>query len=204
MRVIECIQGSEQWDRLRARPTCSEFGSFITSVRGDYSKSASKYASKIIAKRLGLYVEPPPTYWQEWGIDNEPRAIESYERETGYQVSRVGFIIPDDTDAYGGSPDGIIGNEGIVEVKCPAPETLISYHAEDCLPAAYIPQCQGLLWVSGLEWLDWYAYHPGLRPLKIRVMPDLKYHGKLAAGMSRLLSEIDRLERRLLPEGRTL
>ena len=74
MRIIpvtEAPQRSEAWERLRARPTASRFGKFTTHARGDYSASASAYAAEVVAKRLGVYVEPPPSFWMTWGVEHE-------------------------------------------------------------------------------------------------------------------------------------
>ena len=197
MQVFNCRQGSEEWDRLRCRPTASEFGSFITPARGDYSKQSTAYAAKIVAKRLGVYTEPPPSFWMEWGTEQEPNARHAYTKATERDVQEVGFIMPEDIDDYGGSPDGLIGKDGILETKCPAPETLISYHAHGVLPVQYKPQVQGLLLISGRPWCDFFAFHPELTPFLIRVERDLKYLLKMADGLFQLLQEIERIEGRV-------
>jgi len=194
MRIIDVVQGSEEWDRWRNRPTCSEFGKFITPAKGDYSSQATGYAAKIVAKRLGVYTEPPPSFWCEWGTEHEPNARHWYEHENSIEVDLAGFVLPDYTDAYGGSPDGLVGEDGLVEFKCPAPETLISYHAEGGLPVAYRPQVQGLLLVTGRKWCDFVAWHPELSPFVVRVAPDEKYQEKMAEALLRLLEEIKRIE----------
>ena len=197
MRIIpvtEAPQRSEVWERLRDRVTASGFREFTTAARGDYSASASAYAAKVVAKRMGCYVEPPPSFWMQWGVDQEPHAKAAYTAETGREIEEVGFILPDDTDAYGGSPDGLVGTEGLVEVKCPAPETLISYHASGEMPVQYKPQVQGLLMISGRKWCDFYAWHPHLPGFKHRIEPDLKYQTKIAENLLKLLEEIKRIE----------
>ena len=194
MRIIECEQQSEEWDRLRARPTASEFGKFITPARGEYSSQATGYAAKIVAKKLGVYTEPPPTFWMEWGNEHEPNAKHAYTLETGREIRDVGFVLPDGTDAFGGSPDGLVGDDGLIETKCPAPETLISYHAEGVFPQQYKPQVQGLLLITGRAWCDFFAFHPELTPFMIRVEPDEKYQTKMAAALLLLLEEIARIE----------
>lgn len=199
MRIITVVQRSEEWDQWRARPTASEFGSFITPARGDYSKQATAYAAKIVAKKLGVYVEPPPSYWMEWGIEQEPNAKASYTAATGRVITEVGFILPDETDAYGGSPDGLVGDDGLIEVKCPAPETLISYHAAGKLPDQYKPQVQGLLMISGREWCDFWAWHPYVAPFKCCIVADDEYQAKIAEGLLKLLEEIKAIEEKLLP-----
>jgi hypothetical protein len=106
----------------------------------------------------------------------------------------VGFIIPDDTDAYGGSPDGLVGDDGLLEIKCPAAETLIGYHADGTLPSQYKPQVQGLLLISGRAWLDFFVFHPDLSPFLLRVQPDETYQAKLAQCLLLVLQEIDALK----------
>jgi len=194
MRIIDVEQGSEAWDRLRARPTASEFQKFLTPAKGDYSSQATAYAAKIVAKRLGVYVEPPPTFLMERGIEMEPNAKHAYTLATGREIQDVGFVVPDNTDAYGGSPDGLVGDDGLIEVKSPLPETLIGYHAEGVLPLTYKPQVQGLLFITGRAWCDFYAFHPELTPFLLRIEPDEKYHAKMAVALLKLLKEIQRIE----------
>ena len=194
MRIIECEQQSEEWDRLRARPTASEFGKFITAVRGDFSKQATGYARKIVAKKLGVYVEPFPSAAMERGTELESSAKLAYTKMTGREIQNVGFVVPDNTDAYGGSPDGLVGDDGIIEIKCPLAETHIGYCDEGTLPSDHRPQVQALLFITGREWLDFFSFHPELTPFLLRVEPDLKYHAKMAAALLLLLKEIERIE----------
>ncbi|MFA6358666.1 MAG: lambda exonuclease family protein [Candidatus Omnitrophota bacterium] len=194
MRIINCLQQSEEWIRWRNRPTASEFDKFITPAKGQYSASATAYAAKIVAKRLGVYTEPPPTFWMQWGTEMEPNAKHAYTLQTGRAITDVGFIIPDNTDAYGGSPDGLVGDDGGIEIKCPAPETLIAWHADGELPLQHKPQVQGHLFISGRNWWDFYAFHPELTPFLLRVEPDEKYMAAIADGLLKLLREIARIE----------
>lgn len=176
MRIIDCRQGSEEWDILRAtRPTASQFYRIITPKRGQLSTSHRDYACELVAKQLGLYTEPPPSYWMQWGLDHEAQARQSYATHVQRTVDEVGFVLPDDTDAYGGSPDGLIGDTGVLETKCPKPETLIRYHWDGELPVEYQPQVQGLLLITGCEYCDFFAWHPELQPFLVRVEPDEKY-----------------------------
>lgn len=193
-RIIECLQGSDEWDKLRARPTASNFSRIVSPARGDYSASASEYAAEIVAKRLGVFTESPPSFWMQWGTENEPLALAAYEEANCVTVRKVGFIVPNYTDVYGGSPDGLVGNDGMVEIKCPKPETLIRYHGEGVLPDGYKPQIQGLLLISRLPWCDFYAWHPGLTPFQIRVRADETYQSKIASAIFKLLEEVERIE----------
>lgn len=195
MRIIDVEQGSEAWQALRARPTASNFDRIITPVKGDYAeRPARAYACEIVAKRLGVYTEPPPSYWMQWGVDNEPNAKHAYMLATGSEITPCGFALPDGTDAYGGSPDGLIGDDGMLEIKCPKPETIIQWHAEGGLPVAYRPQVQGLLLITGRQWCDFVGFHPGLSLYVYRVVPDISYQTKLAECLLLLLEELRRIE----------
>jgi len=194
LRIINVRQQTEEWEHWRNRPTASEFAKFITPVRGDYSSQATAYAAKIVAKRLGVYTEPPPNWAMERGSELEPSAKIAYTKATGRQIQDVGFVLPDETDAYGGSPDGLVNEDGLIEVKSPLAETLISYHAAEVLPLIYKPQVQGLLFITGRAWCDFWAFHPELNPFLLRVEPDLAYHAKIADSLLKLLREIKRLE----------
>ena len=194
MRIIDVRQQTEEWDRWRNRPTASEFDKFCTPAKGAYSSQAHAYAAKIVAKRLGVYTEPPPTFWMEWGTTHEPNARLANEKATGGEIQEVGFVIPDNTDAYGCSPDGLVGEDGQIEIKCPAPETLITYHADGVFPQKYRPQVQGQLLITGRAWCDFYVFHPELTPFLTRVRADGEYQAKIAECLLTLLREIKAIE----------
>jgi hypothetical protein len=190
-------QQTEEWDRWRARPTASDFYRFVTPAKGQYSAQATAYAAVIVAKRLRVYVEPPPSFWMTWGIENEPSAKVAYTERTGRQIEEVGFVLPDDTDAFGCSPDGLVGTEGLLEVKCPAPETLICYHGNGELPDQYRPQIQGQLLITGRRWCDFWAWHPQVAPFLLRVDADPVYQDKILECLFQLLKEIKQIEERM-------
>jgi hypothetical protein len=194
MKVFNCEQRSDEWAQLRCRPTASGFGSFVTPARGDYSKQATAYAAQVVAKKLGVFEEPPPSFWMDRGIRMEPSAKLAYTKQTGREITDVGFIMPDNCSLYGGSPDGLIGTEGLIEIKCPKPEAVIAYHAAGVLPVVYKPQCQGLLLISGRPWIDFFAWHESLTPFLIRVKADEKYQQKIAEGLLLLLEEIEKIK----------
>ena len=133
----------------------------------------------------------------EWGTEQEPHAKQSYTAITGREIMDVGFVVPDDTDAFGCSPDGLVGTDGLVEVKCPAPETLITYHANGVLPDNYKPQVQGQLLVTGRKWCDFFAYHPALTPFLLRVNEDRDYQAKILSCLTQLLREIKSIEHKM-------
>jgi hypothetical protein len=133
----------------------------------------------------------------EWGLQHENDAKFEYVERTGRQIEEVGFCIPDHTDAYGCSPDGLVGTDGLIEIKCPAPETLIGYHGNGELPDQYKPQVQGQLLVTGRKWCDFFAWHPAVAPFLLRVDADLAYQEKIADCLLQLLKEIRSIEQKM-------
>lgn len=194
-RIVDCRQQSEEWERWRARPTASQFSRIVSPARGDYSEQATAYAAEIVAKRLGVFTESPPSYWMQWGNENEPLARAAYEEANGVAVQEAGFMLPLYTDAFGGSPDGLVGNDGLLEIKCPKPETLIRWVAAGVVPQEHVPQIQGLLLISRLPYCDFWAWHPGLTPFQIRVRADDHYQTKIAQAIYKLLEEVERIEK---------
>lgn len=196
MRIVECEQGSEEWHEWRKRPTASEFHRFITPAKGTYSSQALGYAAEIVAQRLGVYEPLHDTYWMQWGREQEPNARHYYQQRVGVPVREVGFILPDHTDLYGGSPDGLI-DRGMIEIKCPKATTLIQWHADGEVPLEYRPQIQGLLLISGCEWCDFIGFHPDITPFVKRIDVDYDYQKRIVACLDLLLADIHRISQRV-------
>lgn len=172
-------QGSEQWEQIRkGKATASRFGDIVTAKQLKLSKSAISYAAEIVAERLGVEsTEFMPTYWMQYGIEAEEYAVAEFEQTTGLQVEKVGFC--ELTDWCGCSPDGLIGDDAVLEVKCPKAETLIKYHNAGTLPDEYLMQVQGELWVTGRSTCHFYAWHPQLQPFHLIVERDERIHDAL-------------------------
>lgn len=94
------------------------------------------------------------------GIDTEPQARSYYEFVADAEVVEVDFIVHADYPYMGVSPDGLVGDKGMIEIKCPQPKTHIEYLAAKKLPAKYRWQVQGQLWVAKREWADFVSFHP--------------------------------------------
>lgn len=199
MRVIDCEQGGEEWDRWRARPTASEFGRIITPAKGDYAAASRDYACELIAKILGIWQKPKETFWMQWGTTHEPLAIQDYEDRRRVVVEPVGFVLPDDTDAYGCSPDGLVGDDGLIEVKCPKPENVISVIVRGEMPKEYKPQVQGQLLITGREWCDFVCWHPELpAAAEYRIERDESYIGKLREHLATFCETLESAKRAIV------
>ena len=177
MRVSAHEQRSEGWfaERL-GKPTASSFHRIITPT-GKSAAGTDSYINELVAELItGKRVEIPVTPAMQRGIDLEPDARQTYEFITGQDVFDIGLCLHDDLDC-GASPDGLVGDDGLLEIKCPIASNMVGYlrDGDDKLPSKYIPQCQGQLWITGRKWLDFVAYHPDMRIVMARVERDEAY-----------------------------
>lgn len=188
------------------RPTASRFHEFITPSRCEYSKQATKYACEIVAARMKLFtVAFTGSAWTDYGSDFEDSAVLAYEKQFGVKTTKAGFVFPDFTMDFGGSPDRLVNVtqrdaehwdcEGVLEVKCLKAETLMEMHLKDGVAELYAkPQIQGLLWITKAKWLSFWCFHPELQPYHLRIEPDEEYQAKIAEHLLTFLAEIKRTE----------
>jgi putative phage-type endonuclease len=179
MKVVTAEQRTPEWYEERMGiPTASSFDKIITS-KGDISASRTKYLYKLVAEKLSGTVET--SYINDamqHGIDTEAEARKVYELITLNDVEHVGFCLSD-CERYGASPDGLVGEDGLLEIKCPKAETHIEYLLNGKLPTAYFQQVQGQLLVTGRKWCDFMSYVRNLKPFIIRVGRDEEFIKKL-------------------------
>lgn len=185
----------EWWDARRGLPTASCFSKIITPARGEYSKQADDYACQLVSE---LY---DPTYGQDDdgfktsamknGTILEPEARAFYQLHRNADVDEVGLCTTDD-GRFGSSPDGLVGDDGCVEIKSVIAKTQIAYIAKGVLPNEYKPQCHGHLFVTGRKWCDFFSYSPGLPPFLIRITPD-GFTKKLEVALNHFHDELNAL-----------
>ena len=180
MRISNCEQGSQEWLESRlGRPTASNFGKLITPA-GKPSSSADTYINELIAQKItGELPEFYTNAAMERGNELEPAAKALYELTNDVEIVEVGLCLHDVWEC-GASPDGLIGDDGGIEIKCPLPHTHVSYLRDGKLPSKYIPQVQGCLWITNRDWWDFMSYHPSMEDLIVRVYRDEAYITKLA------------------------
>jgi len=174
-------QGTDAWLAARlGKPSASCFSKLIT-MTGKPSASADGYINLLLAERLTGKSEPH--YTSEamiLGTEREPEARADYEFITGNKVDQFGFIL-DDSQSYGCSPDGLIGDDGGLEVKCPAQTTQAGYWRDKQSGVKkYYQQIQGCMWVTGRKWWDFFSYHPDMPHVLVRVKRDQDYIDKLS------------------------
>jgi hypothetical protein len=177
MKLHDCEQGSDEWFALRAGiPTGSNFGKLVTST-GEISKSIKDYAYSLVSekyasKRVDSFAG---NVWTEAGKEDEDNARSHYWFTTGNAVSELGFVTDDDV-THGVSPDGLVGEDGLLELKRLKGSKLVEAHLyykkHNKLPPLYVQQTQGQMMVMGRKWCDVMLYNPALPSLIIRVTPD--------------------------------
>ena len=159
MKYYDIEQGSEQWFELR-------LGKFTSSTfKNLFAKPTTiayqKEINQVVFERLtGKVPESFSNDYMQRGTELEPLAREAYEAEKLEIVQNGGFWEFDEWT--GSSPDGLIGDDGTLEAKCPAFNTMIEYLTKQKLPSEYFYQVHGQLFVTGRQWCDFVAYHPDL------------------------------------------
>lgn len=214
MKIIECVQGSEIWHQLRAGVcTASRFSEARSKLSraskngsaGDPSGDALTYAwsvaiERINGKTIDLQFATPA---MRRGTELEPHARLAYELATGLLASESGIAMTD-CGLFAYSTDGLCGDDGLIEIKCPAaPQKLgaIWSKPEDA-DAEYIDQIQGGLWITGRKWCDLVVYCPWLesvgKDLFIkRIQRDEDYIASLEADLMGFAVLVDQYEEML-------
>lgn len=196
-------QGTPEWHQLRLGiPTASEFDKIITSG-GKPSTQADAYANRLLAEIIvGQPVETfKKSAWMERGNELEPEAAAYYEMTNGIDTEKVTFVT-DDERTMGASPDRLVGDDGLLELKCPAPHTQIDYILNGKLDRDYWPQVQGQLYVTKRKWVDLVSYYPGMRkPVVIRVARDEAYITTMSGLLVKFTATVAAKKARLIELG---
>jgi len=182
MNIIKsCDQGSLEWLSLRlGKVTASRMSDVLSNGRGVApSKSAETYMMELIAEKLTGQSKP---FFENdamrWGTETEPQARAMYQINNDFvNVEEVAFV--EHNEFIGISPDGLIGEDGLLEIKCPNTTTQFKRALSDDYSADYKAQIQCQLWVTEREWCDFVSFDPRLdckaSYLQQRVMRDEKF-----------------------------
>jgi len=202
-------QYSEVYDRLKLGiPTSSHFHKIITP-QGKPSKQWREYACLLIAERiLQRKIEFYNSPAMERGLIVEADAADWYEFDQDVTVQKVGFITNDD-HTVGCSPDRLIGDEGLLEIKAPLPHTQIEYWISGEVNERFRPQLQGQLYVSQRSWVDILCWHDVLPKVVMRVEPDEQFISTLHRELQifnffieRVMEKIRATNEAVVPQGR--
>jgi hypothetical protein len=171
----DVAQYSEEYDRLRRGiPTSSNFHKIVTP-QGNPSKQWREYACVLIAERILQHrIEFYNSPAMERGLIVEAEAADWYEFDQDLTVQRIGFIT-DDERTTGCSPDRLVGDGGLLEIKAPLTHTQVEYWISGELSERFRPQLQGQLYITQRSWVDILCWHDVLPKLIMRVEPDDKF-----------------------------
>jgi putative phage-type endonuclease len=159
-------QGSDEWHALRlGHVTASNVADVMAKGKSGEAESRRKYKLKLIAERLtGQKQDSFTNSAMEWGVEQEPYARMAYEVAAEVLVDKTGFWHHPSIEWVGVSPDGLVGEDGLVEIKCPNTTTHLDYIYDDKVPAKYFKQIQCQLWATGRKWCDFVSFDPRLPP----------------------------------------
>jgi putative phage-type endonuclease len=190
-------QRSPEWFAVRSgRVTASRVADIVAKTKTGYSTSRANYMAELICERLtGMQGASYTNAAMLWGVEVEPQARSAYEGATGSLVIELGFAPHNSISMAGASPDGLVGDDGLVEIKCPITATHIDTLLGQSVPGRYITQMQWQMACTGRKWCDFVSYDPrmpeGMRIFIKRVERDNIAIAELEREVITFISELD-------------
>ena len=190
-------QRSEEWFKARlGKVTASRVADVVARTKTGYGASRANYMAELVCERLtGRATESFSNAAMAWGTETEPAARDAYSARTGELVTEVGFLCHPVIHQAGASPDGLVGTEGCVEIKCPTTAHHIQYLMDREPPQKYFYQMQWQMACAKAQWCDWVSYDPRmpekLQLLVVRIPRDEDCIRMLEAEVQLFLDELD-------------
>ena len=155
-------QRSEEWFAARLGcVTASRTADVMAKTKSGYAASRANYLAQLITERLTqTSVKGFTSAAMQHGTDTEPQARMAYELMTGETVAETGFIPHPTIAGFGASPDGLVGSDGLIEIKCPNSATHIETLLDGKVPSQYMIQMQVQMMCTGREWCDFVSFDP--------------------------------------------
>ena len=195
MKVIDAVQGTPEWLSARAgKVTASMISAVLMKpeTAGFRDYQAQLVAEILTGKPQG---SDYTNVHMQYGTETEPLARSAYEAETGFSVDEVGLCIHETIDRAGASPDGLVGNSGLVEIKCPKVATHMAYQIAGVVPAGYKNQMMWQMACTGRDWCDFVSFRPDLpehlQLFVVRFKRDSEKILELEAAVISFLSTVD-------------
>jgi putative phage-type endonuclease len=190
-------QGSPEWFAQRlGKVTASRVADVIAKTKTGYSTSRDNYMAQLVCERMtNTVAESFTNSAMQWGTETEPLARAAYEAHADVLVDEVAMITHPIIEDAGASPDGYVGSEGILEIKCPNTSTAIDTLLSQAVPSKHITQIQFQLACTGRKWCDFVSFDPRL-PTELqlfvkRVPRDDAYIQMLEKEVVQFLTELD-------------
>jgi len=194
--MTEIEQRSEAWFQARlGKVTASAVADVLAKTKTGVSASRGNYLIKLAIQRVTGQIEESYTNdAMQWGIDNEDQARVAYEIASGKFVDQVGFVDHEIIDGFGCSPDGLVDDDGLVEIKCPNSATHWEYFKTKEVPKKYFIQMQAQMSCTGRKWCDFVSFDPRMpersQLLIIRVPRDNTFIDLMEAEVMEFLIEV--------------
>jgi len=192
-------QLSQEWFEARlGKVTASRVSDVLATIKSGEAASRKNYKLQLVTERLtNKKTDSYTNQAMQDGIDREPMAREIYEKLKEVKVEEIGFVQHPEIKMAGASPDGLVGDDGIIEIKCPIETTHTTNLLERKLPSKYKPQVQFQLATTGRKWCDFISYNPNFEPrlqlIVIRVERDDEYIEMLEFEITNFLNEVEEM-----------
>lgn len=196
-QIIDCEQGSPEWAAARrGLPTASRFSDVMAQGEG---KMRAKYLRQLAGEIITeVSMETYSNEKMERGKEEEAGLRDRYCFESNIDVKRIGFVkMNPELCAVGCSPDGWVGDDGMVEIKLAEPHILIEILEKQKAPTGHMAQVQGNLWISGRKWCDLVIGWPKLPLFIARIRRDEPYMGGLRIALNSFNADLQALVKRL-------
>ena len=200
---MEIEQRTPDWFAARlGKVTASRVADVIAKTKTGYSASRENYMAQLVCERLTQTpTEGFTNAAMQWGTDQEPFARAAYETAKGVMVEEVGFIVHPEIDMSGASPDGFVGVNGLVEIKCPTLATTMETWLSGKVPQKYFTQIQFQLAVTDRVFCDYVVFDPRmpkhLQLFVTRVERDEDYIAHIEDEIVQFLDEVDQKVKKL-------
>ena len=190
-------QGTDAWHQLRlGKVTASRVADILAKTKTGPSASRQNYLIELAIQRTtGIIEESYTNAAMEWGTQTEPQARVAYEVKTGNFVDQVAFVDHSTIAGFGCSPDGLVGDKGLIEIKCPNSATHWSYVKAKAPPTKYFIQMQAQMACTNSDWCDFVSFDPRMpersQLLIVRVDRDSKFINEMIVEIQQFLSEVE-------------
>ena len=191
------IQGSPEWfaERL-GKVTASRIADVVAKTKTGWGASRANYMAELIAERLtGTTAEKYTNAAMQWGIDTEAEARDAYSFRVNADVEEVGFVPHPTIMMSGASPDGLVGSDGMIEIKCPNTSTHIAFLLDGKIPLKYQLQMAWQMACCGRQWVDYASFDPRMPEyLRLKVVRYVAADAgipALEAAVKAFIAEID-------------
>lgn len=157
-------QRSPEWFAARlGKVTASRVADLMATTKTGFAASRANYMAELICERLtGQPTEKYSNAAMQWGTDTEPQARAAYSFMRDVEVVETGFVLHPTIPDFGASPDGLVLDDGLVEIKCPSTATHIETLLSETIPAKYVTQMQVQMACTGRAWCEFVSFDPRL------------------------------------------